>query len=218
MGNISKHKVAFAILVFLCAGVLCIAQDSGGQGVPNSSIQNQTIASPVINESDLLIGNAAASDATAQRSNGLSTVFLLLRMIVVLAIVIACIYLVIWFLRRSTRVSNNADPFLRVVSNITLSQGKSIHVVTLLEHAYIVGVTDNAVNLIGEVTDKELVDAMNTYADKQDQTTKPRNFNDVLSIFMPNGPRNRNQNVYGNSADTAEQFLKMQRDRLRDGE
>lgn len=218
MGNISKRNLALAIVIFLCSSVVCVAQPSGAQEISETSIQIPQTNSAPVSESDLLIGNTSVSPLTNQDTRGNSTIFLLLRMIVVLAIVIACIYFVLRIMRRATRVANNNDQFLRVVANISLSPGKTVHVVTLLDHAYIVGATDNAVNLIGEVSDKELVDAMNLYADKQDNTGRPRNFNDVLSIFMPNSSRERSQNVFDNSANSAEQFFKRQRDRLHNGE
>lgn len=215
MGKISKKHMAYAILLLMfCCGVAS-AQEASQQFVSESSVPADV---PIaVDEANLPIGNAV-SVAPASEPRDTSTVFLLIRMILVLAIVIGCIYFVIWMMRRSTRVANNSDPFLRSVSSITLAPGKTVHVVTLLDHAYIVGVTDNAVNLIGDVTDKELVDAMNLYSDKQGETSKPRNFNDVLSIFMPNIPRGNNKNVFDGSVASAEELLRRQRDRLQGGE
>lgn len=226
MGKISKKFLALCAIVLLCGG-LCFAQ-------------NTPATTENIDESTLLIGNESTAPATVQAARGTSTVSILLRMIVVLVVVIGCIYLVIWLMRRATRPSNNNNPFLRVVSTTTISPGRSVSIVTLVDHAYIIGVTDNSVNLIGEVTDKELVNAMNVYADKHDETARPRDFNEILSLFISGNFRknasrsssstskspfdfNKNNtsntnNIYGDSVNSLEELLRSQRNRLNDGE
>jgi flagellar protein FliO/FliZ len=68
---------------------------------------------------------------------------------------------------------------------------------------------------VGEISDKELVDSMNLYADKNDNTKRPRSFSDILSIFMPNSnPNLKSQNVYGSSSFNASELLRKQRERL----
>ena len=60
---------------------------------------------------------------------------------------------------------------------------------------------------------------MNLYADKNDNTKRPRSFNDILSIFMPNSnPNMKNQNIYGSSSFNASELLRRQRERLNENE
>ncbi|MCR5606970.1 MAG: flagellar biosynthetic protein FliO, partial [Treponema sp.] len=107
-----------------------------------------------------------------------------IRMIIVLIIVLVIIFVLFSYLKKSMGITSNndTDPFLRKVASLSLAPGKSIHVVTILDNAYLVGVTENAVNLIGQISDKELVEAMNVYADKHDGNRKPKNFEEVLSL------------------------------------
>ena len=148
-----------------------------------------------------------AADGQQERSSRFGTFFLFLRMIIVLGIVVACIYAVMWFMKKSIRGDSAADdPFLRKVSSVDLAVGKSVQVVTLLDHAYIVGVSD-----------KELVDAMNLYADEHQNVKKPRTFSDILDIFMPNGPKDNGGILSGSQAKVSE-LLKRQHDRLNGGE
>ena len=147
------------------------------------------------------------ADGQQERSSRFGTFFLFLRMIIVLGIVVACIYAVMWFMKKSIRGDSAADdPFLRKVSSVDLAVGKSVQVVTLLDHAYIVGVSD-----------KELVDAMNLYADEHQNVKKPRTFSDILDIFMPNGPKDNGGILSGTQAKVSE-LLKRQHDRLNGGE
>ena len=111
--------------------------------------------------------------------------------------------------------SDEDEPFLRKVSSVSLAPGKSVQIVTLVDKGFIVGVSEDSVNLISEINDKELIDAMNLYSDKKKQTQKPRSFADVLEIFMP---RKKDTNIYDDSSKKFTDMLNKQRDRLQDGE
>lgn len=118
------------------------------------------------------------------------------RMVFVLAVVVAAIILIFRFIKKSSGlagVQDGDDTFLRHVSGVPLGAGKSVQIVTLVDKAYILGVSENNVNLIGEVEDKELVNAMNLWSDKRNRTSKPRSFADVLDLFMSKGPRTGSQ-------------------------
>jgi flagellar protein FliO/FliZ len=193
----------------------CICGQAAAGITENTKVQQTQQTESAVDETTLPINTPENGQSGTSRG---TTVWLFVRMILVLALVIACIYGVLWLMKRNTGRVNNTDQFLRVVSSVTLSPGKSVQIVSLLdEKAYIIGVTDNAVNLIGEVTDKETIDAMNLYADKRADVKKPRNFNDILSIFMPNGPKEKNVNVFSNAGERAAGLLKQQHDRLNQG-
>ena len=150
-------------------------------------------------------------------SRGGSSFFLVVRMIFILAVVIAAIYAVLWFLRRSMRTEAGDDQFLRQVASINIAPGKSVQVVTLTDkHAFLIGVSDDSVNLISKIDDLELVQAMNLYSDKNKKTSKPRTFQDILDIFMPGGPRG--EGIFSSSDRNEADFLEKQRDRLNGGE
>ena len=124
---------------------------------------------------------------------------------------------VLWLFKRSMRTQESDDPFLRLVSSVQLGNGKSAQIITLVDRAYIVGVAENSVNLIAEVTDKELVDAMNLYSDEHKNVKKPRSFADILDIFMPGGPRDKG-GVFNSSQNKLSDMLERQRERIKGGE
>lgn len=124
--------------------------------------------------------------------SSVSGFWVFVRMIFVLLIIVGIIYFIFRLLKKSAEPGKDEDPFLRKVSSITLSPGKSVQVVTLLDKAYILGVADDSINLIDQVNDIELINAMNLYADKTSENIKPKNFQEILTLFMPNG-NNLNQ-------------------------
>lgn len=199
----------------LLVSIACMYAQNSAPITENTKVQQTQQNDTQVDESSLPINTTAAPAPEATKG---ATAWVFIRMILVLALVIVCIYGVIWLMKRNLNKGNNSDQFLRVVSSVSLSPGKSVQIVSLLdEKAYIIGVTDNAVNLIGEVTDKETIDAMNLYADRQTNTKKPRNFNDILSIFMPHGPKENGGNAFGGAGDKVADLLKKQRDRLNPG-
>ena len=121
-----------------------------------------------------------------------STAWTFIKMILFLCLVVAAIYAVMWFFKKKVNNTKSDDNFLRRVSSLNIGPGKSVEIITLLDNAYILGVTDSNINVIDQIEDKELIEALNLNFDKNQNVKKPMNFADVLDIFMPNGPRNKN--------------------------
>ncbi len=123
------------------------------------------------------------------------------------ALIIVCIlaYIVIKFLKKSTTVFGVDDPYLKTVASMNIAQGKSIHVITLADKAYIIGVTDHSINTIAEVEDQDLINAMNLEADKKDDMPK-KDFSSVFSKFFPQAKQD-NQGI-------GKDFFASQSDRL----
>ncbi len=203
----TKKILKIAVAFFFFVPVFAVFADETEVASSSESVQSETSYGLDTPESKIDISNQAS---TSTSSSGPSTVWAFVKMIIVLLVVLACIYGVFFLFKKNARVANSSDPFLRRVSSISLSPGKSVQIVTLLDKAYLIGVTDNSINLLGQVDDKELVDSMNLYADKNDNTSKPRTFADVLDLFMPHGPRSGN--VFASSAGDAASVLKKQRE------
>ena len=210
-------KAALVLLFLLLSGPLVFAQQAENtnseqlpQNTTAESSQTQSDNSDMFSNWNQTVNQAPADSP--------STLGLFVRMVLVLALMKV--------LKKGMKIGNDDnDPFLRRVSQVTLGPGKSVQIVTLFNHAYLVGVTDSSVNLLGEISDKELVDSMNLYSDQHANVSKPRSFADILNIFMPNGPRaeeetpqtrsaSESDNVFTNSAESAAEELQRQRDRL----
>lgn len=177
-----------------------------GQEAETSSVIDESqiqIATTSPNEADILLNSGTTS----------SSLWVFIRMILVLAIVIAIIYLFFKLLKKNGDASDTGDQFLRRVASVSVAPGKSVQVVTLIDEAFLIGVSDNSVNLISKVEDKELVQAMNLYADQHAGTKKPVNFAEVLNMFM--GKKSESsETVYDNSTEQVLDMLQKQGKRL----
>lgn len=215
-------KFSKASLAFFCAFSLFLslaysqANSSQDQGSSQSTI-NARSALP--DESTLPIDDApaaAAQNGSARLSSG-STLWVFFRMIFVLIVVVACIYLVMNFMRRKMGGEQaDDDTFLRKVAQVSVAPGKTVQIVTLLEKAYLIGVTDNSIDLLGEIKDKELVDAMNLNADRKQNVARARNFADVLSLFL--NPKNPDTTEGERSASSSiSEFFNKQKEKFKNG-
>ena len=176
---------AFFMLAVLVVSLPVFAQSSDN---PSPEAQSQAVS---LSEDPSSVNVSGTYGGYQQGVPGSSpsTFGLIVRMIFVLAIVLALVYIVMRMMRRTIGgMPDTDDPFLRKVSQVTLAPGKTVQVVTILDHAYIVGVADNSVNLLGEITDKEIVDSMNLLSDRNNRTKKPMSFSDVLDLFVNKNP------------------------------
>ncbi len=215
-------KKTAAIFAFIFAFSIGIHSQVNTSSVPESNGGNMEQGARIEVPSDD-VPFSFSNQAADEHSNRGSTFFLFVRMLLVLAFVVACIYGVMWLMKRSMKTNpRNSDPFLRNVSSIDLAVGKSVHVVTLLDHAYVVGVSDDSVNLIGTLNsendkDRELINAMNLYADEHQNVRKPKSFSDVLEIFMPSGVKEKG-GIFGDAQKKMKKNMETQRNKLNGGE
>ena len=171
-----KTKKLFAAVIVFMAAVFALYS----QTTANNQTSNQ------ISEETIIISDDSVSEnsTTAQTYKGPSTVGMFVRMIVVLIIVVGLIYGVFWFIKKKTNIVKTDDEYLRRAAYINIAPGKSVEVITLIDKAYLIGVTEDNITLLGEIHDEELIKAMNLTADKKNNTKKPASFSDVLDMFL----------------------------------
>jgi len=84
----------------------------------------------------------------------------IVRMVLTLALAAAAIYGVVFFIKRSSRRADVKDPFLKVLATAHLGSNRYAHVVAVGTRAWLLGAGDGGVNLIGEIDDKDILNAM----------------------------------------------------------
>lgn len=188
MGKLATLKKSLLIFVILfgLTNVLFSQNNNDSLNVENSvSVSDDS----TLLQDDYFSSNNETSNLNLKQP---STAWTFIKMILFLCLVVAAIYAVMWFFKKKVNNTKSDDNFLRRVSSLNIGPGKSVEIVTLLDNAYILGVTDSNINVIDQIEDKELIEALNLNFDKNQNVKKPMNFADVLDIFMPNGPRNKN--------------------------
>jgi len=169
------RKKLLAVMLLCMAAVFSLYSQ-------NNSANNET----ALTEESIVISDDVNTEITGsgQTYKGPSTVGMFVRMILVLIIVVGLIYGVLWFIKKKTNVVKTDDEYLRRAAYINIAPGKSIEVITLIDKAYLIGVTEDNITLLGEIHDEELIKAMNLTADQKNNTKKPASFADVLDMFL----------------------------------
>lgn len=127
--------------------------------------------------------STGASDSSQDESNGTSIVWQLVKIILSLVLVIAVIYGIVWLLKKSANPAFTPNPYLKKVATLPLASGKTVYIVATPTQAFLIGATDTNINLIGEITDKELVDLL-LLKGSDEQKFKPVFFENLLSSFF----------------------------------
>jgi flagellar protein FliO/FliZ len=99
-------------------------------------------------------GGAAAGPA------GTSSIGTVFRMVLSLALAAAAIYGVIFFIKRAGRRAETRDPFLKILASAHLGGNRYAHVVAVGAKAWLLGAAEGGVSLIGEIEDKDILNAM----------------------------------------------------------
>jgi len=148
-------------------------------------------SSPV-DESAIILGDAQAS----QPAESASSILIMLRMVLVLALTALAIYGVVFFIRRVARPRENPDPHLKVLARVPLSSDSYAAVVSLGAKAWLVGGGSGGVNLISEVDDTESLETM--LLDDARKTAETRRVFDFRSL-LPFGRGGKKSSSQGNS-------------------
>jgi len=174
----------------------------------NSSLQSNNKSNKNnFNEDSTDYFNAPAQNQNGgtTRSRQPSTAWMFIRMILVLILVCVLIYVVFWLLKHKTNITTTSNEYLRRAAFINIGTNKTIEVITLIDKAYLIGVTEDNITLLGEIDDKELIQAMNITADKKQNVKNPVNFNEVLDLFTKKDKRNTN--VFEASANSIDEMI-----------
>lgn len=198
MGNLKKYILFTFFVAFVNVFVFSQTDTS----------QSSSVESSVLDESQILLGETNPESQitfSGDESNlEKSSVWLFVRMILVLILVIVAIYALMKFFKKKSTEVKSSDDFLRSVSSLSFGPGKSVEIVTLIDKAYVLGVTEKSINLIAEIDDKELIESLNLNHDKKSNVSKPINFAEVLDMFV--NPKNkRKASVLDDEAEKTEE-------------
>ena len=165
-------------------------------------------ASPV-DESSIILGEAPVIPAAASTSS----VWVVFRMVLVLALAALAIYGVIFFIKRLAKPQVSRDPNLKVLARVSLGNESSVAVISLGAKAWLVGIGSGGINLISEIDDAESLETLLLEDARRNAETGARGFIDFHSLLDRFG-KSREKNPELPGASHAEN-LRKQRERLK---
>jgi flagellar biosynthetic protein FliO len=144
-----------------------------GPGTAASRAQEEAL---FLFEENTPAGNGAAASS--------SSVFAILKMVLVLALVAGVIYLIVYFLRRMGKPQIEQNPHLKILASTHLGNGRYVHVVSVGKEAWLIGSGEGGVHNIAAISDQEAVDAMALdLSRKKAETPEAFNFLSLVKKF-----------------------------------
>lgn len=210
MKTVNKSLVAvlLGMAFVLFAFPLSAQSNSASDDSTQSSVSSLDLEKSITFNDDVTSSVSTENASSRKNSSGIG---IFIRMILVLILIVGLIYGVFWFIKKKTNVVTNDDDYLRRVAAINVAPGKSVQVVTLIDKAYLIGVTDDSITLLGEINDDELIKAMNLSADKKANIKKPLSFSEVLDMFLIKN--NKTKSVFSDSEQKVDQMFTQQEER-----
>jgi flagellar protein FliO/FliZ len=141
------------------------------------SIVTPSFAQTVVDESTIILDDTPA----LQAPDSGSSILLMLRMVLVLALAALAIYGVVFFIKRISRPQENHDPHLKVLARVPLASDSFAAVISLGAKAWLVGGGSGGVNLISEVEDAESLETL--LLEDAKKNAEARRFFDFRSLL-----------------------------------
>ena len=177
---------------------------TGSQGTSGSQGTNRS------DESSIVIGEPPP---VAPASGNGSSIFVVLRMVLVLALAALAIYGVVFFIKRLARPQESRDPHLKVLARVPLGSDSFAAVVSVGPKAWLVGGGSGGVNLISEIDDIESLETMLLDDARRSAEAETRGLIDFRSLLKRFGGGSRDKDTSPGSSHA--QTLRKQRERLR---
>jgi flagellar protein FliO/FliZ len=177
----------------VCLLPLALAQsgETSGAGEP-ATAEPATTEDEAVDERSLTFGDDAGEDGddVGAQPGSINSfgVWDFVRMVIVLGIVIAVIYVVFYLLKRASGGRFENSPMIRLLGSHGLPGNKALHLVEVGRQVFLIGVGDDSIALLSEISDQESLDELRL---KASTTTTERggNFADMLSGFFNGGER-----------------------------
>ena len=201
--KISRHYtgVFFGIVFFCLSSLVCIPSLSAQDAEPLPE-------RPLVDESTIIIGDTPIAPV----SSGGASIFVVIRMVLVLALSALAIYGVFFFVKRAAKPQEIRDPHLKVLARVPLSNDTFAAVISIGAKAWLVGGGSGSVNLISEISDNESLETMLLDdAKRSAEAGIKRNLN-FASLLRRFGASKEEKGQGGNSFAVT---LRKQRERLK---
>jgi len=165
-----------------------------------------SFAQTTFDESAIILGDTPASETPV----GDSSILVMLRMVLVLALAALAIYGVVFFVKRISRPRESPNTYLKVLARVPLSSDSFAAVVSLGAKAWLVGGGSGGINLISEVEDAESVETL--LIEDANKNAETRRFFDFRSLLRFGRDGKNPSSQQGNALT---EKLRQQRERLK---
>ena len=155
-----------------------------------------------------------------------SYVWSFFKMLIILGIMVGIFYYFFKFVSKKANINNSPDSISKTLSVIPIAQNKFLQVVDLGGKILVLGVSDNSINLVTEITEKHEIDKIRVSSSTDSQTPSNTSFGDffrkqvghILDRVSNRGEKrfeSASEHDYGYEQKIDLEYLKRQRGRLK---
>lgn len=159
-----------------------------------------------VDEQDLVVNDAQQPAVQLESELTTFSVWDFLRMVLVLAAVIAVIYALFLFLKRIGNPKSGGGELITLLASQPLSGSRALHLVGVGNEVFLIGSADGGVSLVSKVEDKETLDRIALF--ESGRKADGKSFAGTFRSIFGDAAR-------GNGGDSGALFLQKQRDRLK---
>jgi len=231
--NITKSKLMWLIAIsFFCIlALLGTAESKKADLKKEDSITTQSadensqesINSETEAQGQGIFSREYTEDEFGPRSAGGSYIWSFIKMLFILGVMVAMFYYFFRYVSKKTGANISSADISTTLSIIPIAQNKFLQIVDLGGKILVLGVSDNSINLITEITEKHEVDKIRVLNLNNSQIQSSQgSFSDFLRKQVghildrvSNKNETRFENDYGFEHKVDIEYLKKQRSRLK---
>ncbi|HOV12679.1 MAG TPA: flagellar biosynthetic protein FliO [Spirochaetota bacterium] len=136
-----------------------------------------------------------------------------IRIIVVLALVVGAIYGIFYFIKKSLKIKDEVGEGSTILLNHSIGPGKWLQIVYIGGKYLILGITNDSINLISEITDQKEIERLEIGLNDR-KTEEGNTFSNIISGFFKNNLKFKEEKKQFDYEEDGIDFIKKQKDRL----
>jgi len=136
-----------------------------------------------------------------------------LKIIIALLVVIGIIYIFFWFIKKFIKIQTKNDDDGVIITTTNIGPGRSI-IVSYISGKYLVlGVTNDSISLITEITDGKEIERLEILASNKEKK-EGKDFFDIMSNYFKRFFKKETKETKFDYEEDSVDFLKEQKDRI----
>lgn len=139
------------------------------------------------------IGYQVNESTGSSQLSGLDlSVKVFLSLIIIAALIYVTVYILKIFYKKKSKAvvySETGSGLMQVVESVNLDDNRKIHLVKIGEKNLVIGSSENQVNLISEIENKDLKQQLKNNEVREQKLNKEKNFKETISDYFKNFKR-----------------------------
>ena len=194
-GGMTKRIIFLFIILFISSLNLLFSQETVNSGEQSENIEESFKITDT--EEQVAENNQNNSDTSLVTF----TVWDFLRMVLVIIFVAACIYGLIFLLKKASTGHFDESDLINIISSKTVTAGKTLHIVEVGNQMMLLGISDDSITHIADITDKETYERIKLYKGENKTPTGDSFYSYLSKVISPGRKKSKKANNLGSMLD-----------------